>query len=129
MAHLDRKPDALQGWLTRLLDARERVLEEMIMRRREIVDAGPRGAEAEGDQADLAQARERQTVSNGLVERCRVELAEIRAARERISAGTYGLCAECGEPIGAGRLRAQPTALRCIDCQSRHEQSVPAAAR
>lgn len=44
-------------------------------------------------------------------------LAEINAARERIDDGTYGLCASCGRPIGAGRLEARPTALLCVDCQ------------
>ena len=44
-------------------------------------------------------------------------LAEIDAARERVDDGTYGLCASCGRPIGAGRLEARPTALLCVDCQ------------
>lgn len=41
-------------------------------------------------------------------------LAQVRAARARIAAGTYGLCEVCGEPIPAGRLEARPWAARCV---------------
>ncbi|HZO21670.1 MAG TPA: TraR/DksA C4-type zinc finger protein [Steroidobacteraceae bacterium] len=33
--------------------------------------------------------------------------------------GTYGICEECGNPIGEERLRARPEATLCIDCQRR----------
>jgi DnaK suppressor protein len=54
------------------------------------------------------------------------DLAEVHAlegARERIADGTYGVCADCGADIPVARLRAQPTALRCITCQERHEKT------
>lgn len=44
------------------------------------------------------------------------EMAEIRSALERITAGRYGTCSECGEPIGDARLEALPYTSRCIDC-------------
>lgn len=50
------------------------------------------------------------------------ELEAVRAARERLEAGTYGLCLACGEPIELRRLEAMPTALRCIRCQSLAEK-------
>jgi RNA polymerase-binding transcription factor len=51
------------------------------------------------------------------------ELRALEAARERMAAGSYGVCAECGGEIAFGRLRAEPGALRCVDCQSRHEKT------
>jgi len=33
-----------------------------------------------------------------------------------------GICAGCGEPIGARRLKAKPQAMRCIECQDRWER-------
>jgi DnaK suppressor protein len=51
------------------------------------------------------------------------ELRSLDAARERISAGDYGVCIDCGGDIDVKRLRATPTAIRCIDCQSRHERT------
>jgi len=43
-------------------------------------------------------------------------LDEIDEALGQIEAGTYGLCARCGQPISAPRLEALPYAVRCVDC-------------
>jgi RNA polymerase-binding protein DksA len=55
------------------------------------------------------------------VKRDLAELREIDGARQRLAAGTYGVCSDCGADIPPPRLEAYPTALRCIDCQSRRE--------
>lgn len=44
------------------------------------------------------------------------EVEQVRAALARIDAGTWGVCAGCGEPIAPGRLQAMPTATHCIRC-------------
>ncbi len=41
---------------------------------------------------------------------------EVDAALARLDAGTYGVCAECGQQIAAGRLEARPTARTCVAC-------------
>jgi len=46
------------------------------------------------------------------------EIRQIEAALRRISEGTYGTCAKCGEPIDPRRLKALPTAARCISCST-----------
>ena len=46
----------------------------------------------------------------------RQEAADIRGALLRIANGTYGTCAVCGEEIGEERLKAVPTATRCMGC-------------
>src|SRR5690606_36479873 len=43
-------------------------------------------------------------------------LADIAAALERLDAGTYGVCANCGEAIAPARLEARPYARTCISC-------------
>jgi RNA polymerase-binding protein DksA len=43
-------------------------------------------------------------------------LREVVEALRRLDAGTYGICATCGEPIADGRLDALPTATLCIGC-------------
>lgn len=45
------------------------------------------------------------------------QLAGVDAALERIDAGTYGRCVECGRRIPPERLEAVPDAARCIECQ------------
>lgn len=64
--------------------------------------------------ADLGQAE---------MTRDLAELRDLEAARLRLAAGTYGTCADCGGEIGYERLRANPAALRCIACQTRHEKT------
>lgn len=53
-------------------------------------------------------------------------IAEIDRALARVAEGTYGECEECENPIPIARLRAIPTARRCIECQEaaeRHQAS------
>lgn len=49
------------------------------------------------------------------------EIRDVEAALERIKNGLYGTCADCHDRIAIERLDAYPTAKRCINCQSRHE--------
>jgi RNA polymerase-binding protein DksA len=49
------------------------------------------------------------------------ELTDVEAALARIRNGVFGVCIDCGGPVGHERLMAYPTAKRCIDCQSRRE--------
>jgi len=50
------------------------------------------------------------------------DVRDIKAARDRLAAGTYGICTDCGEAITYERLLAYPTAKRCIHRQRVHEQ-------
>jgi RNA polymerase-binding transcription factor DksA len=51
------------------------------------------------------------------------ELRALEAALARLRDGSYGICAECGGDIGFERLRANPAAVRCVDCQRLHEKT------
>jgi RNA polymerase-binding transcription factor DksA len=44
------------------------------------------------------------------------EIRQIRDALNRIAEGSYGVCAQCGELIDPKRLKALPTATKCISC-------------
>ena len=46
----------------------------------------------------------------------------IDAALQRIEAGTYGKCVNCGAPIPEERLEAMPWATLCIDCKRKEER-------
>ena len=69
-------------------------------------------ADFEEQAADL----ENQDSLQGIEKAALHEIAQIKHAIDRIQNGQYGLCSQCGEPIAASRLKAQPTATRCITC-------------
>jgi RNA polymerase-binding protein DksA len=68
---------------------------------------------------DTAGAMFDRELDEGLEEGAKDTLAEIDAALQRIEDGTYGICENCGKPIGAERLAALPWARLCIDDQRR----------
>ena len=49
-------------------------------------------------------------------------ISKIDSALKRIQDGTYGFCADTGEPIGLKRLIARPVATLCISAQEKHEK-------
>jgi RNA polymerase-binding transcription factor DksA len=51
------------------------------------------------------------------------EFRALEAARERIKEGEYGICVDCGSDIDFERLKAFPSAARCIQCQERYEKT------
>jgi RNA polymerase-binding transcription factor DksA len=53
-------------------------------------------------------------------------LRAIEEALERINAGCYGRCSDCGRSIGARRLATDPAITVCLNCQqSRELQTTP----
>jgi len=69
-----------------------------------------------------AQIRTERQTEFAMNEHETAELGDIEAAMERMGAGTYGQCTDCGVSIPPARLNAYPTAKRCIDCQTETEQ-------
>jgi RNA polymerase-binding transcription factor DksA len=57
------------------------------------------------------------------IDRDVVELRAVEAARERLKAGTYGVCLDCGNAIPWRRMLAQPAALRCVTCEKKREKT------
>lgn len=47
------------------------------------------------------------------------QLLKIEGALQRIDAGEFGICLECGEEINIHRLEADPTYARCIRCMDK----------
>jgi len=72
---------------------------------------------------DWARAETERDLAFALQERESAELVAIDEALQRIADGSYGLCVDCGAQIATARLHANPTALRCVGCQEKAEQS------
>jgi DnaK suppressor protein len=52
----------------------------------------------------------------------------IHAALDRVTAGSFGMCLHCDEPISERRLNVLPWAGQCIVCQQREENELIFAA-
>lgn len=48
--------------------------------------------------------------------RRKAERAGIAAALQRIQEGEFGYCIGCGDDIAEGRLRNNPTVMKCLEC-------------
>lgn len=46
---------------------------------------------------------------------------KIQEALQRLEAGEFGICEECGEQIGIERLKARPVTTLCIECKASQE--------
>ena len=91
--------------------------------------SGTSAASEVGDAKDAADASAQATIADAEVERDRAELREIDQVLAAIAEGSYGVCTACGNPIDPRRLAAQPTALRCLECQAVAEGRKAMAAR
>jgi RNA polymerase-binding transcription factor len=85
-----------------------------------------RSAERDPEFEEGAQTEHEALTLSRLGETQRREIQQIDAAIQRIDAGEYGVCRDCGQDIDPRRLGALPYALLCTECASRRE-SAPGA--
>lgn len=71
--------------------------------------------------ADLGTENYDQEFTLGLIETEQATLEQIHAALDRLDAGRFGRCLECGEPIAKPRLQALPYTPHCIQCARKLE--------
>jgi DnaK suppressor protein len=117
------KRDEQESYRPRLLELRTRLVQSVKLAeqalREDVVKPGdvshvhthPADQDVEGMDEQIAIAH----VEEGLLE-------SVEAALERIEAGTFGTCQQCGREIGRERLDAVPYAALCID-DARREDS------
>ncbi len=76
-----------------------------------------------GDIGDESFATLMSDLANAEVTRDLLEVRDIIGAEERIAAERYGVCINCGDAIGYERLKAYPSAKRCLRCQQVREKT------
>ena len=107
---LERFRDVLEAERARLLHAAKAVHHDGSL----LEETGDLAIGSEDHLADSASETYMRELDEGLEENAEHILLEIDEALERIEDGTYGLCADCGAPIGEERLLAVPYATLCI---------------
>jgi DnaK suppressor protein len=68
--------------------------------------------------ADSGQVTAERGEVDALLGSLRDTLSDIDDALAKIDSGSYGMCEQCGRPIGEPRLEAMPAARLCITCAS-----------
>jgi DnaK suppressor protein len=73
--------------------------------------------DGEHELVDRMQSMSRRDEAVTFLDKMTRTLASVDAALLAMQDGSYGTCAECGEPIATRRLQAIPWASHCIRCQ------------
>lgn len=71
------------------------------------------------DWPDQAQERENDEVLEAIASTTANELLQIENVLKKLGNSSYGICSNCGQPIGQQRLNALPEAELCIDCANK----------
>lgn len=57
-------------------------------------------------------------VNNKVLDESRIRLTRLGNALQRIDKPMFGICIECEESIGIGRMSIRPESVRCVSCAS-----------
>jgi DnaK suppressor protein len=116
------KPGTRQQELKRILEGqRDRILNSV---RATLREGRVEGAVADSDvhdEAEVSEADVQNELAVAFLQMRAETLEHITEALDRLDAGDYGFCADCGGPIAATRLHALPFATRCKRCAEDHE--------
>lgn len=82
-------------------------------------DSGDGAGDDEADTGSKNITREHELA---LAANAREMLEQTERALEKLDAGTYGLCENCGNPIGKARMQAFPRATLCVECKQKQER-------
>ena len=97
-------------------EATRRLLEELRHDLRGVIAASAgNNADDEHDPEGATIAFERAQLS-ALIDQAAARLRELDRAHERLDAGSYSRCEQCGGAIGDQRLLARPATRRCLGC-------------
>jgi DnaK suppressor protein len=100
------------------LEARRRRLAEELARLTAPPEAGTNLSFGKRIGDGTAEAVERISTT-ATAQSVSASLADAERALEKLDEGTYGVCDECGGPIGDERLEAVPWATSCVACSAR----------
>jgi DnaK suppressor protein len=116
-AALDKK--AIARFKKILLKEREQIVGDVRQTFESSQEMGQDGIQDIGDEA--ANIYNKQILLS-LNENERKRLQEVDESLDRIANGIYGICEECGGPIGLKRLEVRPVAKYCVPCLTKLEK-------
>ena len=106
-----------------LRDEVKRLRDELDMAEHEIDDMLRDSGDGAGDDAaDAGSKTFEREHEMSLANNTRDMLVQAERALARIDNGSYGICENCGNPIGKARLQVFPRATLCMTCKQREER-------
>jgi len=64
------------------------------------------------------EAMGEQHVNNKVLDESEIRLTRLKNALLRVDKPMFGICIECEEDIGVGRMSVRPESVRCVECAS-----------
>lgn len=61
-----------------------------------------------------------QEVQRKILESSILRLSQLQLALKRIDTQMFGICIECEEDIGFGRMSIRPESIRCVACENEY---------
>lgn len=93
-----------------------------------LLDAGKTVSEMTDEKTNFPDPTDRASLESDrnfelrIRDRERRLIGKIREALDRIEAGDFGECEDCGDQIGDARLKARPVTTLCIECKTEQER-------
>ncbi|MFE2039674.1 TraR/DksA family transcriptional regulator [Streptomyces sp. NPDC059477] len=116
-------PEEVAEARTELITEAERLRDEITTTEQSLVGLMRDSGDGAGDdQADTGTKNITRENELALAANAREMLLQTERALQRLDAGTYGLCENCGNPIGKARMQAFPRATLCVECKQKQER-------
>ncbi len=102
-------------------DTLKKKIEEDILLTREQIDSlqeklKPIAPDCSLGRLTRLEAMGEQHVNNKILDEARTKLTRLKNALLRIDKPMFGICIECEEEIGFGRMSIRPESVRCVEC-------------
>ncbi|MGQ4436934.1 TraR/DksA family transcriptional regulator [Streptomyces sp. SAS_260] len=116
-------PDEVEEARTELQSEAARLSEEITSTEQALAGLMRDSGDGAGDDdADTGTKNITRESEMALAANAREMLIQTERALGKLDAGTYGLCENCGNPIGKARMQAFPRATLCVECKQKQER-------
>lgn len=108
---------------TELVDEVARMERAIRVAEAELAERLREGSDGAGrDPADVGSSNFERDQEMSLAQNAREMLEQSQLALRLFDDGQYGVCENCGQPIGKARLQVFPRATMCVTCKQREER-------
>jgi len=101
-------------------EIKEKIVHDMTLLKKQIADLEEKVKPISPDcglgRLTRLEAMGEQDVNNKILDEARIRLTRLNNALQRLDKPMFGICIECEESIGVGRMSVRPESVRCVEC-------------